>query len=81
MRSKNIKVGQRYRNKLHPDIVYLGVGLMRARYEQGSKSPLCRKHLVIVESRDDYGLGFVVHPDKNRFASSEFWRGFSPINS
>ena len=78
MKTNQIIVGQHYRHKLHPDTLYLGVGLAPYDTDAFKKKSYIKKCLVAVSNSDTPSLvGEIVHlnhPDNVATWSKLFYK-------
>lgn len=63
MKSEDIKIGKKYKNRLFKDVTYFGVGLRGA----------TKIDLVIVDAPQKEELGLIVYYSKNEYARSFFF--------
>lgn len=87
MKPQDIIVGQKYKHKNHPGVVYLGSGHKVTNFSPYSFN---NKQLVIIETHDGIGIGTTVtKPNQlcyprikgnNSKGSQNFWDRFVPFN-
>jgi hypothetical protein len=80
--TKNIEVGARYKNRLSPSVIYMGIGSFKniiSNIGIGNKGDLKKgtKKLVIIESEQECMLGVTV--DSKNKLNSKWWNHFTKI--
>lgn len=76
MKPKDIEIGRKYLNSMHPGVVYLGVG-RKILDHTGLPNGKISKFLVVIESGGEFNNFIVIH-DK---AGQVMWDAFRPFEA